>query len=176
MNNQGLEKEIRDEILHLIHDRQSLMLSSLDQDGLPYASYAPFAVGDNCLYILISDIAVHAKNLQLHPQASVLIIEDENTAAELFARLRVQYRISAELIPPDSDDWSEGIACLQERHGERIRSLSQLGDFRLFRLHPEGGRYVKGFGKAYRIEGGSLAGNGLSHLKGGHIRRRRTSK
>lgn len=171
MNNKGLEKEIREEILRFIDERQSLMLSSLDQEGLPYASYAPFAIGDDCLYLLISDIAVHARNLQLHPQASVLIIEDENTAAELFARLRVQYRIYAELISPDSSDWPEGIACLQERHGERIKSLSQLGDFKLFRLHPEGGRYVKGFGKAYQIEGGTLSGERLSQLRGGHIKR-----
>lgn len=171
MNNQGLEKEIREEILRFIDDRQSLMLSSLDQDGVPYASYAPFAVGDNCLFILISEIAVHARNLQQHPQASVLIIEDENSATELFARLRVQFRVHAELISPDSIDWEQGIRCLHERHGERIKSLSQLGDFKLFRLQPEGGRYVKGFGKAYRIEGGTLSGERLSQLRGGHVKR-----
>lgn len=173
MNNKGLEKEIRDEILHHLSQRRSLMLSSLDRDGLPYASYAPFAIGDDCLFILISEIAVHAINLQLHPQASVLIIEDEDTAAELFARLRVFYRVRAELLDPDSPDWQQGIACLQERHGERIKGLSQLADFKLFRLHPEGGRYVKGFGKAYQIEGGSLSGERLSHLRGAHIKRER---
>ncbi len=170
MNNKGLEQEIRDEILRHVTQRQSLMLSSLDESGLPYASYAPFAIGDDCLFILISEIAVHAINLQLHPQASVLIIEDEATAAELFARLRVFYRVRAELLQPDNTDWQQGIDCLQHKHGERINSLSQLGDFKLFRLHPEGGRYVKGFGKAYRIEGGSLTGEQLSHLRGGHIK------
>lgn len=89
MNNKGLETQIRDEIMDMVHSRKSLMLSSLDENGLPYASYAPFAVGDDCLYVLISEIAVHGKNLQLNPQASALIIEDEDTANELFARLRV---------------------------------------------------------------------------------------
>lgn len=122
MNNKGLETQIRDEIMALVNSRKSLMLSSLDEDGLPYASYAPFAVGDDCLYVLISEIAVHGRNLQ-------------------------------------------------SRHGERISNLSQLSDFKLFRLHPQGGRYVKGFGKAYQIEGGTLSGDSLSHLREGHKKR-----
>jgi len=112
MNNKGLEKEIRDEILHHLSQRRSL-------------------------------------------------------------RLRVFYRVRAELLDPDAPDWQQGIACLQERHGDRIKGLSQLADFKLFRLHPEGGRYVKGFGKAYQIEGGSLSGERLSHLRGAHIKRER---
>lgn len=171
MNNKGLEKQICDEILAMVDSRKSLMLSTLDQDGLPYASYAPFARGDECLYILISEIAVHAKNLQLHPDASVLIIEDEDQAAELFARLRVQYRMRAELIAVNTPAWGEGIDTLRQRHGERIEGLSQLSDFKLFKLHPQGGRYVKGFGKAYQIEDGTLSGEGLSHLRGGHQKR-----
>jgi heme oxygenase (biliverdin-IX-beta and delta-forming) len=171
MKNKGLESKIQQEIMDIINARKSLMLSTLDQDGLPYASYAPFAMGEDCLYVLISEIAVHGKNLQLHPQASVLIIEDEETATELFARLRVFYRVQAELIEPDTADWQQGLHCLQDRHGDRIMSLSQLSDFKLFRLHPQTGRYVKGFGKAYQIEGGTLTGESLAHLRGGHKKR-----
>ncbi|MCX4192672.1 HugZ family protein [Methylophaga sp. OBS1] len=175
MNNKGLETQIRDEIMDMVHSRKSLMLSSLDENGLPYASYAPFAVGDDCLYVLISEIAVHGKNLQLNPQASALIIEDEDTANELFARLRVFYRVRAEMIEPETTDWQQGIDSLQSRHGERINNLSKLSDFKLFRLHPNGGRYVKGFGKAYQIEGGTLSGDSLSHLREGHKKRSNVS-
>lgn len=171
MNNKGLEARISQEILDIVNSRKSLLLSSLTENDEPYASYAPFAIGDNCLYVLISEIAVHAKNLQHHPRASVLIIEDEDSAAELFARLRVQYSVNAELIAVDSADWETGIACLTARHGERIQSLSQLTDFKLFRLSPEIGRYVKGFGKAYLIDGGSLAGESLSLMRDGHQKR-----
>ncbi|WP_417542532.1 HugZ family pyridoxamine 5'-phosphate oxidase [Methylophaga thalassica] len=171
MNNKGLEAQISQEIMAMVNSRKSLLLSSLTEENEPYASYAPFAVGEGCLYVLISEIAVHAKNLQHHPRASVLIIEDEDTAAELFARLRVQYSVTAELLAVDSPEWNSGIACLTSRHGERVKSLSQLSDFKLFRLNPMGGRYVKGFGKAYQIDGGSLSGEGLSHLREGHKKR-----
>ncbi|GLQ00330.1 HugZ family pyridoxamine 5'-phosphate oxidase [Methylophaga thalassica] len=171
MNNKGLEAQISQEIMAMVNSRKSLLLSSLTEENEPYASYAPFAVGEDCLYVLISEIAVHAKNLQHHPRASVLIIEDEDSAAELFARLRVQYNVTTELLPIDSADWDVGIQCLTDRHGDRIQNLSQLSDFKLFKLNPIGGRYVKGFGKAYQIDGGSLAGEGLSHLRDGHKKR-----
>lgn len=171
MNNQSLENKISDEILTMINSRNSLMLSSLDSDGKPYASYAPFAIGDECLYVLISEIAIHGKNLQIHPDASVLIIEDEDSAAELFARLRVNYAVTAELLEYETDAWSIGLDALHQRHGERISGLSKMADFKLFKLHPKGGRYVKGFGKAYGIEGGSLSGESLTHLRGGHQKR-----
>jgi putative heme iron utilization protein len=101
----------------------------------------------------------------------VLIIEDEDSAEELFARLRVVLKVNAQVMAVDSDGWNIGLNALTERHGDRIYSLSQMGDFKLFKLNPMGGRYVKGFGRAYQIEGGSLGGTSLSHLREGHTKR-----
>jgi putative heme iron utilization protein len=167
MNNKKLQQAISNEILAMINTRKSLMLSSLDNDGFPYASYAPYASGDDCLYILISELAVHAKNLQQEPKASVLIIEDEDSAEELFARLRIVYKVLAEKINIDTDEWHTGLANLTARHGERIPFLSSMSDFKLFKLRPVSGRYIKGFGKAYQISGGSLAGS-MNHIRDGH--------
>lgn len=171
MNNKKLEAALSDEIQALLADRKSLMLSTLDAEGEPYASYAPFAVEDQNIYLLISEIALHALNLQRHPRAAVLIMEDEDTAEELFARRRLAFQVSATLIETDSEQWQAGIKVLSRRHGERINSLSQLADFKLFRLASLGGRYVKGFGKAYTIEAGSFDGRELTHLRDGHQQR-----
>lgn len=171
MKNKELEQRISDEIMMMVNSRKTLMLSTLDENNYPYASYAAFAVGRDCLYVLLSDIAVHGVNLRTHPQASVLIIEDEDSAIELFARLRVTYQVKAEWIQVDSETWRVGIALLTERHGQRISNLSQLSDFHLFKLEPRGGRYVKGFGKAYQIEGGTLAGENVEQLRDGHKKR-----
>jgi hypothetical protein len=171
MKNKSLEKSICEEILAFLETRKSLMLSSLDQHGKPYASYAPFAVGDDCLYILISEIAVHGINLQINPEIAVLMIEDEENAAQVFARLRINYSMKAQLIDYQTEGWFEGITCLKERHGEQVAGLSSMSDFKLFKLEPHGGRFIKGFGKAYQIEGGTLTGESLSHLRGGHQKR-----
>jgi putative heme iron utilization protein len=167
MNNQALERRIQTEIVDFVNSRKSLQLSSITPEGKPYASYAPFAMSESSLYVLISEIAVHAVNLQNNPHASVLIIEDEDTADELFARKRVNYSASSQLIEPESKDWQQGIDTLVARHGDRINNLLSLSDFKLFKLTPTKGRYVKGFGRAYALKGDSLAGE-LEHLRIGH--------
>ncbi|MEP3856076.1 MAG: pyridoxamine 5'-phosphate oxidase family protein [Porticoccus sp.] len=166
-----VQKRINEEVVNFISSRKSLMLSTLTMEGTPYASYAPFAIGEECLYVLISEIALHAVNLQHFPEASVLIIEDEDSAGELFARIRVNYSVQAKHIEPDGKHWAEGIARLADRHGERINHLSQLADFKLFRLIPQGGRYVKGFGRAFSLAGKTLAGETVDHLRDGHQKR-----
>ena len=120
---------------------------------------------------MLSDIAIHARNLRKYPSASVLIIEDEDSAEELFARRRVSYTIEAEALAVDSPEWHAGVDLLAQRHGERPRNLSQLSDFHLYRLRPQSGRYVKGFGKAYFLANGSLTETTINHLRDGHRKR-----
>ena len=86
MSSERFTRKINLEVVDFIHSRRSLQLASIRDDGAPFASYAPFAIGDECLYVLISEIAVHARNLLANPLASVLIVEDEDSAEELFAR------------------------------------------------------------------------------------------
>ena len=171
MKNQNMELRLSEEVMAFIGSRKSLQLASLTREGTPYASYAPFAIGDECLYILISEIAVHAVNLLHNPAASVLIIEDEDAAGELFARLRVNYTVEAQHIEVDSADWKPALEVLAARHGQRIMNFSQLSDFRLFRLVPVAGRFVKDFGRAYQLAGRSLAGETINHMRDGHTKR-----
>ena len=171
MKNKQMESRLSDEVMQMIEGRKSLQLATLDADGQPYASYAPYGIGEHCLYVLLSDIAIHALNLRNHPRASVLIIEDEDTADELFARKRVNYSVRAQLLDYDSEDWHQAMTALVSRHGERPRNLGEHSDFKMFRLIPQRGRYVKGFGKAYDLEGETLAGESLVHLRDGHKQR-----
>lgn len=168
MKNTAMQARLSDEVLELVNARRSLMLASTCEDGSPYASYAPYAVGNDCLYVLLSDIAVHGLNLIREPRASVLVIEDEDSCAELFARVRVNYRMTAEQIEHDSTEWHTGLQALVARHGERPKNLSEHADFRLFRLTPLAGRYVKGFGRAYDLVGGTLAGEAVNPKTDGH--------
>ncbi|MFG1489000.1 heme utilization protein HutZ, partial [Oceanospirillum sp. HFRX-1_2] len=100
-----------------------------------------------------------------------LIAQDEDSAKELFARVRVNYAVEAELLAVDSPQWNEGVKIMTDRLGQRVENLSQLSDFRLFRLKPQGGRFVKGFGAAYTLVGNTLAGEAVDHLREGHKKR-----
>jgi putative heme iron utilization protein len=171
MKNKALQTRLSTEVLDFIHSRKSLQLATLLEDGSPYASYAPFAIGEDCLYVLLSEIAVHGSNLQRDPRASVLIVEDEDTAGELFARIRVNYAMDVEFLDHGSDDWQAGLEQLVDRHGERPLNLSNLQDFKMFCLRPTSGRYVKGFGRAFTLAGNTLAGEVVTHLIDGHVPR-----
>ncbi|MGB0732598.1 MAG: HugZ family protein [Pontibacterium sp.] len=164
---QRITAEIRD----FIASRRSLTLSTLNELNEPYTSYAPFALDAECIYVLLSEIALHALYLQSRPVASALIIEDEGTAEQLFARVRVNLSLDAIHIKETQDEWQHGIETLAQRHGERINNLSSMSDFKLFRLVPKDGRYVKGFGKAFSLEGNVLVNPQIVHLKEGHKKR-----
>ena len=172
MKKQQMAEDLSQEIEVFIKEHQSLNLATVDSEGLPFASYAPYGIGDNCLYVLLSDIAGHSVNLKNHPHASALIVEDEKEADNLFARVRVNLTLNSTVIPFESEGWQEGIDVLSERHGEMIKNLAGHTDFNLFKLTPVKGRYVKGFARAYSFED-SLTGKGISHMTGdgGHKKR-----
>jgi putative heme iron utilization protein len=175
MKNTALEQRLADEVLSFINERRSLQLATLGEDDIPYASYAPFATDSHFLYVLLSDIAVHGLNLLHRPRASVLLIEDEASAQDNYARVRINYQVHAEQLSTASSDGRRAMDELEGRFGERPRRLAELEDFRLFRLTPTHGRYVKGFGRAYTLAGGSLTGQTIEHLRGGHRPRERQS-
>ncbi|MCM2679595.1 HugZ family protein [Echinimonas agarilytica] len=168
MKSEIAEQRISNEILEFLESQRTLNLSTLDEDGHPYASYAPFAIGDDCFYILVSDIAVHGLNLKRNSKAAVLIVQDESQADTIFARVRVNYQISAAHIAHQTEEFESGLAILAARQGERIEQLAALNDFNLFRLTPLNGRYVKNFGKAFSITGNTLTGDSIDHLRDGH--------
>ena len=171
MKNLAMQTQLQREIESFLASRNTLHLATLTANGEPYASYAPYALGDDCLYVLLSEIAVHAVNLQHNTAASVMVIEDEDAAQERFARVRLSYAIDAQLLNCHSPEGRIGLARLEARHGERIESLAQLDDFKLFRLVPREGRFVKGFGKAFALSGRSLTGITVDRLRGGHRKR-----
>tara|TARA_B100000683_G_C12402856_1_gene520451 strand:- start:725 stop:1042 length:318 start_codon:yes stop_codon:yes gene_type:complete len=77
----------------------------------------PFAVDKESLCVVLSDIAVHGLNLKARPAASVLIIEDEDTATELFARKRLAYHVTAQAPRPGNIDWEKAVDALEHAHG-----------------------------------------------------------
>lgn len=171
MKNLAMQAKLQEEIIGFIRSRYTLQLATRSVSGDPYASYAPFALGDECFYVLLSEIAIHGVNLQTYSSASVLLIEDEDSARERFARVRLNYQVGATLLKPESPGWQQGIGLLEARHGDRVGRLAMLDDFKLFRLQPQSGRYVKDFGKAYALKGESLCGAELEHLREGHRKR-----
>ncbi|MBE1273389.1 MULTISPECIES: heme utilization protein HutZ [Enterovibrio] len=164
-----LQNRLGPEIQEFRDARKTLQLGTVDKDGKPHTSYAPFAFSEQGYYILVSDLATHGQNLKHSKAVSIMMIEDENEARSIFARRRLSFDTNAELIERESALWQQGIDVMQTRLGEMIDNLSQLGDFRLYRLNPVIGRYVKGFGQAFDVTGEDLLS--IVHLNEGHVQK-----
>lgn len=161
-----LQGRLEPEIQEFRQERRTLQLATVDADGRPNVSYAPFVQNQDGYFVLISEIARHARNLQVNPSVSIMMIEDEGGSKQLFARKRLTFDAVAKVVERDSEQWNQVIAQLQERFGEIIDGLSQLQDFVLFNFKPEHGLFVKGFGQAYQVSGDDLVD--FVHLQEGH--------
>lgn len=136
---------------------QSLMLSTITKDGQPQASYAPFIMeGDRTFYIFVSGLSNHTQNLKTTARAGILLIEDEAQANQIFARQRLMYDCTVEQLARHHPQWTIQADKLTARFGNLITMLRQLPDFQMFKLTPESGRFVVGFGAAYTVNSSNL--------------------
>jgi len=161
-----LQGRLEPEIQEFRHERCTLQLATVDGEGRPNVSYAPFVQNQEGYFILISHIARHARNLDINPQVSIMMIEDEATAKQLFARKRLTFDAVAQPVERSSDLWLQVIGQMADRFGDIIDNLKQLEDFTLYCLKPEKGLFVKGFGQAYQVSGDDLVD--FVHLEQGH--------
>lgn len=136
---------------------RSLFISSIDDEQLPSASYAPFVRDPHGnFYVFVSLLAEHTRNLLDRPRAAIMLIENEEAARQIFARRRATFRCRVEEVPRDTEEAAARLEQFRARFGDIMDVLGGLGDFRLLRLVPTEGRFVIGFGQAYRLTGESL--------------------
>jgi len=107
-----------------IEQFSTAQLSTVDDKGIPLASYGPFVRQGNDFIMLLSTVSKHARNLQCHPKASLMLVEPEDKARHLFARERLVI----------------------------VEQLCGMKDFSFYRFVPKSGNYVKGFGQAFRLD------------------------
>jgi len=139
----------------LLHTVRSLILGTIDAAGMPLVSYAPFAWDDSGdLLVAVSALAAHQPALATADRVSVMLIEDEATTRQIFARTRLMLdcEINSSLGPARH----EVFAVLRGRFGEIADLLEGLGDFHAYRLTPRRGQFVTGFGAAFVLPNGRI--------------------
>ncbi|MDH5032330.1 pyridoxamine 5'-phosphate oxidase family protein [Chryseobacterium cucumeris] len=155
MNQTHTEKRIKPvapRVQELINASKSVILATVDAEGNPNASYAPFVQVDQIFYILVSFMAKHTKNLADGRKTSVMFIEDESATKQIYARERLTIDATTSQIERDSEVWNAVVAKLRETHGKVVEVISEMGDFILIALQPVKGSYVNGFGSAYFVD------------------------
>ena len=161
-----LQGRLGPEIKEFRQERRTIQLATVDAEGRPNVSYAPYVQNQEGYFVLISQIARHARNLLENPNVSLMMIEDEDSSKQLFARKRLTIDAVATVVERDTEMWQQVVGQMKDRFGEIIDGLSQLEDFVLFNLKAEQGLFVKGFGQAYQVSGDDLVD--FVHLQEGH--------
>jgi putative heme iron utilization protein len=145
-------KPLAPKVKELIERSKSVILATVDAEGAPNSSYAPFVQVENTFYILVSFMARHTKNLADGRKTSMMFIEDESETKQIYARERLTIEASTSQIERDSETWNTVVSQLKETYGKVVDVIAEMKDFILIGLHPIKGSYVNGFGSAYFVD------------------------
>jgi len=156
-------ENIYKEYFSFMKKAKSVYISSVDENTKPEISYSPCVVDDEKnVYILVSDLSKRTTSLVQGRNVSLMFIEPEDQCDEVYVRIRLIFECSTKLIERKTVKWNEQIPVFLKKFGDIINVLTSLSDFKMFCFSPFSGSYVKGFGKAYSIEGRAL--DQISHV------------
>lgn len=161
-------KAKKPKIEKLLEHSKSLILATINEKGKPAASYSPFVYLNGAFYILVSYMAKHTRDLRDRKSVSVMLIDDETSTKQIYARNRLTLNCEAHLVKNESQEKADAIRELKNRHGKIIDVLGQLNDFVLFKLEPLDGSYVNGFGSAYSVNKDLTVNHQLRGAHGEH--------
>lgn len=139
-------KEIQEKLHHFSHHFKSVVLASMTNEDLPYTSYVPFIKHENHYYLIMSKAAKHYQNISLHHEISIMFIEDEKEAENIFFRKRLSYAVSVtfDVDPLVKDGFVK-------KFGEFVNRLF-LMDFVMAKCVIKEGQFIIGPGKAYLVD------------------------
>ena len=159
-------EKIYNEYVEFMGNSKSVYISSISEHkgGMaPEISYSPCIVDkDKNTYILVSTLSKRTKSLLEQRNVSLMFIEPEEQCEEIYVRTRLIFLCSTSLILRWNGVWWLKIPLFKEKFGDIIDTLTSLEDFKMFRFTPIRGTFVKGFGKAFTIEGKEL--DQISHI------------
>ena len=159
-------EKIYNEYVEFMGNSKSVYISSISEHrggAAPEISYSPCIVDeDKNIYILVSTLSKRTKSLLTENNVSLMFIEPEEQCEEIYVRTRLIFLCSTSLILRWNGVWWLKIPLFKEKFGDIIDTLTSLEDFKMFRFTPIRGTFVKGFGKAFTIEGKEL--DQISHI------------
>ena len=146
----------------LFNNMQTIIISTVDKNGKPNASYAPSLMHEGNFYVYVSMLSKHTSNLIKNKKASIMILEDESKSERLFARKRITMDVDSIVVKRDSAEWEHIMDLMQSKFGESIAFLRNLKDFFLINLKTSKALLVYDFGKAFTLSGKNL--NDINHM------------
>ncbi len=148
-------QELRDQRDSLMRAR-TILIAAKSQEDYPEMGVTPVIRHDGDFYIYPSHLASHVRAMLDQNVAQFMMIEDETSAQNIWARRRLKF--TASLVDVERDSALFDLLCTQfaAEHGPTIGVIRDFSDFHMMRLVPTVGVMVLGFAKAFELRGRDL--------------------
>jgi putative heme iron utilization protein len=148
------KSEYRQQIAVMLQQQRWAALATVDEAGLPAASMVAYATdtAQGCLYLHLSALAAHTRELLQQPAAALVISECDAGSGDPQQLARLSLRGVCEPIVRDATGYAEARQCYLRRLPDAER-LFGFGDFMLLRFEITAARFVGGFGQAHSYRG-----------------------
>ena len=149
----GLEAE-RD---ILLTQARTVLMAASGEGEMPEMGVTPLVRHDGGMFIYPSRLSAHVRAMLKAGKAAFLVIEDQDSAQNIWARKRIKFDAKLTEIERKSDIFEIVCNDFAARHGPTMGLIRDFTDFHLLQLHPIGGVMVLGFAQAYQLAGPDLA-------------------
>ena len=143
--------------LRLLLDTRPVAALATLHRGEAAVSMVPFVLppGGMRLFIPVSALATHTRDMQEHPRVSLLVMSEADAAIPPQALPRIALQADAATVPRDGIDYESARAAYLQRFPEAAQTF-ELGDFSIVALKPVAARLVAGFAQAQSLVGAAL--------------------
>ena len=146
----NIDCHIRQKIEKLINNGyEQSALGTIDKDNLPFVTKVIPIFFQNKVYILLSDLSEHTRNITANPVVSLYFAaQEEHKTKSNNARLTLQGRLTKLLLNKKEQEFNQ----ILEKHA-KIDVGSELwahfDDFNFYEFYEKRRLYIEGFAKAY---------------------------
>jgi hypothetical protein len=146
-----MERDVLLAIRELLESSRVLALA-VNVDGEPEAALLPYALRADfgAVYVQASGLARHARGLDAGARVGVLVHAPDSPEVDAMQLARLSAQASVRTLDRDSDEFATAAARFIDRFPGAKVTLN-LGDFHLYELTFERGRYVEGFARAFNV-------------------------
>lgn len=146
-----MERDVLLAIRDLLTSTRVLSLAVV-VDGAPEAALLPYALRADfgAVYVQASALARHAGGLIADARVGVLVHAADSPDADPMQLPRLSLQAKVRILDKGTPDFAAAAARFSGRFPAAGMTL-ELGDFNLYELSIERGRYVEGFARAFNV-------------------------
>lgn len=147
------KEEAQEHFDSFLDSKKSVILSTVNSEGEPFASYSPFAQDEEGnFYVFVSTAVAHSHNMYATGKAHIMFLQDESDAKHIYARQRLYFKAKAEKFDAEDERFEKIATLFENKLGEEASLVRKMTDSRFYKLTPYDGNLVLGFGAAFKVD------------------------